>query len=318
MVPASALAPSQRQVSSKRLCRCPRGNLPLPFALVYDGTGQAGEAGVGWSVPFYTVRRSTSLHRRKPLFATGEPAERILLTLGGSTLLMNPTGTPRTYRPFASDTQLKLLGPSEGDDRWLLHDAAGREYAFSRIDGFAVHAPVWYLTQISDSSRKNKVVLRYNLDTGCSSSAPDLLLREIGYSFDATGMYGKHLIRVDYRTWSPTSPHVPTCVPDYPNPQYAMVLARVVDDGFDRIKSRIIEQIMILSQVVDPPLTSDYRPLRTYLLRYSSDPDTTLPRLSDVDVKGTQADAGALPVARYEYGSLGGHNKSAVASRLVA
>src|SRR4030095_12815812 len=52
----------------------PRGDLPDLVTVVHQGGNQLGEAGVGWSIPLSYIYRSTSVSRRKPVFATsGNP-----------------------------------------------------------------------------------------------------------------------------------------------------------------------------------------------------------------------------------------------------
>src|SRR5262245_11269246 len=45
----------------------PRGALPLPFAVVFNGSNTIGAAGTGWDVPILGVTRQRNLSRRKPV-----------------------------------------------------------------------------------------------------------------------------------------------------------------------------------------------------------------------------------------------------------
>jgi hypothetical protein len=73
-----------------------RGALPVPLAVVYDGGNRVGEAGLGWSIPYSFVHRSTSLSRRKSVHTSGgatpAPPERVFLNLGRRIASHEPDG----------------------------------------------------------------------------------------------------------------------------------------------------------------------------------------------------------------------------------
>ena len=52
----------------------PRGGMPMPFAVAYNGSNVMGTGGMGWDIPIAGVTWQHNLSRRKPLHAfQGQP-----------------------------------------------------------------------------------------------------------------------------------------------------------------------------------------------------------------------------------------------------
>jgi len=45
----------------------PRGGVPMPFAVAYNGSNLVGAAGLGWDIPIAGVTWQHNLSRRKPV-----------------------------------------------------------------------------------------------------------------------------------------------------------------------------------------------------------------------------------------------------------
>jgi RHS repeat-associated protein len=302
----------------------PRGDLPLPVSVVYHGGSQVGEAGVGWSVPIYSVRTSASLSRRKPLYATGEPPLRVFLTMGGGPMLMHPTGEPQEYRPMVHESYLKLKGPSgepggPAGSSWALHDSSGRTYTFSAIPyvdaGGHIRAfgdgTLWLLTQITDATGQNRILFTYTVDihTYCQGEAfsrlPDILLSEVAYAFRSGITTPKFRVRFNYTRWH--GPHHETCTDAEDPEQKHSVLGRVIDDGFTRVRMQILDTIEVHAQPDESGAAPAER-LRSYAFTYQFEAvDTRLPQLQAVRLfgKGQLPWGGApgVPVAEYGHGT---------------
>jgi hypothetical protein len=284
-----------------------RGGLPVPLAVVYDGGNRIGEAGLGWSIPYSFVHRSTSLSRRKPVHASGTatpaPAERVFLNLGGESLLMNPTGAvpshtgaTATHRAFVADGYLELVQPYGGLNIWLARDPAGREYVFSPIAGLEDRSR-WFLTEIRDRSG-NKVTLKYPpVVTVPGTSFKELLLTEVAYSHDSTGACPKHRVEL--------IPDVPEFVPAN------TILGYSLDHGHVLVRTKLVKQIRIWSldyirdwsNIATSCVGREHELIRTYEFFYRPDTDTGLPRLARVELGGQGSTGPTLPVVSFTYGS---------------
>ena len=80
----------------------PRGGVPLPFSVSYNGSNLTGAAGVGWDIPIAGVTWQHNLSRRKPLhtfFVNNGPepatADRVFVDMGGGPMLMAATDIRR-------------------------------------------------------------------------------------------------------------------------------------------------------------------------------------------------------------------------------
>lgn len=271
----------------------PRGDVPLPLSVTYTGSSQVGEAGLGWSVPFAYVLVSNSVSRRKPyhteaLTVAPSAPERVFLDLGGGPMLMTWTGTGSIYRPFVGDATMELtpidtVGPEGPQRQWWLEDSAGRRYVFRRIAGLD-DPSLWLLTEISDRTRANTVVLEYGAP-GEAAGLNEVVLKAISYSPDATGC-AKHRVELEY------------AVPDFVTP--GTILAFQHDSGVKRERTTVLKAVDLKVQT-QPGCLGARESLTRYELGYEADSDSGMPRLAVVDRLG-RGGVGRLPVARYEYG----------------
>src|SRR5690606_12870589 len=95
-----------------------RGDVPVPFSVVYVGDTRVGEAGLGWRIPIASVHVSDTVSRRKPHQAIAvdpegpdidvtRAAQRVFLDLGGGPMLMTHTREQDLYRPVAAQARLE-------------------------------------------------------------------------------------------------------------------------------------------------------------------------------------------------------------------
>jgi RHS repeat-associated protein len=276
----------------------PRGDLPVPLKLMYDGGSQVTDAGVGWTIPFSYVLRSTSLSHRKPAFTAAfvspAPPERLLANIGGQAFLMNRV--QGAYRPLVADTYLRLSGPFQHEQTWNATDLSGRAYTFSHIDGLDDPA-LWLLTQIADRSGNNTVVLKYRVDTNTTpggAAAKELLLVEVAYSFNSGPRPScpKYRIALEYghpAFWPTDS------------------VAYYLDHGQTRVRTKVLRAITVWSHSSATCSETTSELLRSYEFEYAPDTATHLPRLAGVQLRGRQSDSAApltIPSAYYEYGAV--------------
>jgi RHS repeat-associated protein len=290
-----------------------------------------GVAGAGWTIPLWHVHESTSRSQRKPLAKDGTVSERVFLNLGGTTLLMvatrhtsTPVETyrPKTYRPMVASAFLELTRHTSGASAWwTLEDISGRQYTFRRIPGLS--AKSYFLAEIADSIRANRVTMTYELDFHdyCTPEArsnlgiePEILMTELTYSHHPQTGVARHIVRLEYgtqraiRTTSALPRGAASCVRFLGAAdgryEHTRVLSQVASDGIVQTRMRILNRVFVLSQPDEisgtPPV-----PLRTYDLGYEDDPDLGMPRLKSVRVLGKgeiPGTAPGLPVAAYGYG----------------
>lgn len=293
----------------------PRGDVPIPLTVRYDGDRVVGEAGLGWSIPFSYVRQPATVSGLKPKNqisglpeAGAEPAQRTFLDLGGGPMLMLPSLAADRYQPMMAEAEVELVGPAS-DGTWRAYDRHGRVYTFSRPAGLRDDT-LWLLTRVTDRTGNNHVELRYrveqvpvDLDTewgesggsGGSASAEmidELFLDDIRYAFGPGGC-PKYRVELRYRAPEPEHPYD--------------LLALTVHDGTLRARTKIMDELIVWSHEDGACAEAARNRLRTYRFHYASDADRGQPRLVAVDEYG-QGDvatdpATALPVARYDYGA---------------
>lgn len=296
----------------------PRGDLPVPLALRYNGDRVVGEPGLGWSIPFFYVRQPATVSGLKPKNqmsglpeAGAEPAQRTYLDLGGGPMLMLPSLAADRYQPMMAEAEVELVGPTS-DGTWRAYDKHGRVFTFSRPAGLRDDT-LWLLTRVTDRTGNNHVELRYrveqvpvDLDTewgesggagGSTSSAAaemidELFLDDIRYAFGPGGC-PKYRAELHYRAPEPEHPYD--------------LLALTVHDGTLRARTKLVDEIIVWSHEDGACAEASRNRLRTYRFRYAPDADRGQPRLVAVDKFG-QGDAAtdpatALPVVRYEYGA---------------
>jgi RHS repeat-associated protein len=287
----------------------PRGGVPLPFAVTYNGSNVVGAAGMGWDIPIANVTWQHNLSRRKPIHRfEGEQkpatADRLVVDLGEGPMLMAPTNAANVYQPFAGGYyDLRYNGAS-----FIGRDTSGRSWTFSKVAAL-LDDDYFALTSIVDTTGRNRVDFHYDVYDKFSPNpvqAPylqselymrELVLREITHSPDITGACPKYLIQLDYTQWPASA---------YPNP-YPLLRSLDFQAGRSRAHTRLLHSIKVQSNIAtscqSPLLPTDM----TYLISYAADAVTGQPRLSKVDTYGANDLATdphtSLPVSAYQYGS---------------
>ena len=311
----------------------PRGQLPVPLAVVYDGGSRVGEAGVGWSIPTSFVSVSSSLARRRPKFdpaaewtdAVADPRAEVWLSLGGPVLRMVRTGGD-DYRPMV-DHQDLLLSRNEGD--WVLEDGSGRTYRFERVASLQ-NEPLWLLTEITDRTGRNTIILTYRVEivaAGAGRGLKELYLNGLRYDFrpgpiSSTNptsntrrdlLCAKHQIKLHYE-----------------NPfAESEVLGYTAQSSNVLVRTKVLQRVEVVAVSEGPKdipaldaasCDSNAVRIREYRFTYKHDPDTQLPRLAAVDVSGrigTPEGNRHVPVARFAYGAATSKRRSRDGDRIL-
>ncbi len=284
----------------------PRGDVPLPFAVVYTGGPSIGAAGVGWEVPIAGVVRQRNISRRKPVHPLGpagapRTADRILLDLGAGTMLMSRTESPGVYQPFGrgyfrlAETPVGFTGT----------DGSGRVWIFERLAGLFADE-VFPLTRVVDVTGRNRVDLHYDIYDRFTSrpveppyppdhlSMRELVLREIAHSHGADGACPKYRIRLEYWNGRPLRYPVP-----YPGLRGVEFQA-----GHPRARTKLLRTVRVHTQSTTACVATDEKVERSYRLEYDDDALTGQPRLARVDMYVGGDDAPKLPVVGYRYGTV--------------
>jgi RHS repeat-associated protein len=278
----------------------PRGALPLPFGVVYNGSNSIGAAGIGWDIPILGVTRQHNLSRRKPLHrftseADPATADRIFLDVGNGPMLMAPTNTPGVFQPFANGFyELKFASGA-----FTGRDVEGRLWIFQKLPAL-FDDDFFALVRIVDASGINRMDLAYDVFDKFSPnpivtpradqiSARELVLRELSYSHDETGACPKYRVRLRYSA-SPTP------------------LGLEFVRGRPRSRSHLLQRIELLAAGNTTCEATSIRVEQTFRIEYKPDPVTTQPRLTNVDMLGpitgvTGELNTALPVVSYTYGA---------------
>jgi hypothetical protein len=219
-----------------------RGSLPIPLAIVYDGSRNIGAAGVGWEIPFSYVETTTNVSSRKPRWLPGPitgaalPARRVIVHLAGSEILMVPTDKPNVYRPFGADEYAELHRQDNG--RWLYKQSNGLTYHFEPLAS-AQDSSRAYLTTIHDRTGHNKLTLTYAvLEVAVPSglahtpaSLREILLTNVQYNFDNSLACARNQIRLGYFQKAVSPGGAP--------------LAVYVDHGHIRARTRVLSSVEI-------------------------------------------------------------------------
>jgi RHS repeat-associated protein len=280
-----------------------RGGLPVPLAITYTGTSQAGAAGIGWDVPLSYVRRSVTTWHRKPAAASSSVfvPERIILALGGLQQLMVPSAQPNVWLPLLGDEYTELR--RNADDTWTLSTASGVDYVFE-----STQTDLWLLAEVRDRVGTDRVELEYAIAEG---RVPELTRLRYGFAGDLPlyevalkyRIVRKPIAEHGLYTWpgcSDLDDPIPGAAPS-PDTE-CRVFGNVDLEGELFRRSRVLGQVVVLARNNLAP-TAAARAIRTYDFGYSDDVDTGAPRLSTVDVSG-EAGALTLPVSRYRYGAV--------------
>jgi RHS repeat-associated protein len=286
-----------------------RDGLPIPLAFVH-GASKVMEAGLGWSIPIWSITASQNASRHRPRYDIDAPntwgasniEPRVTLSMGGAPIPLVKVDSSGHFRAVIDHQTWQI---TEYPASWEALDGEGRRYVFrlqgSSNDGF------WVLTQIYGSKRgqaRVDVHYRSSLVAIGGFSAPELLLDSIEYNFEKTGACGKHKIQLVYVTpdvgsWKPAT--YPTVVPPtIPSP--APVLSTSLDGGHFRVRTQVVHSVTLSAQGASCGASQT---LRTWDFNYGNDPDTQMPRLDSVDQygrQGTTEESTVMPVVRYGYG----------------
>jgi RHS repeat-associated protein len=287
----------------------PRGDVPLPLSVSYDGSNVVGAAGLGWDIHLAGVTWQHNLSRRKPIHRfQGEPdpapADRVMLDTGSGPTLMARTETPGVYQPFGSGYfELRFDGTA-----FTGRDSSGRRWIFQHIPAL-FDDDFYALTSVVDVTSKNRVDLAYDVFDRFSPnpirppfvpgdfSMRELVLHEITHSPDVTGRCPKYRIQLEYTTWSGLGWPV-----SYPN-----LLGVDFQAGRPRAHARLLDRIKVRSNINTSCQSLILPTDRTYVIQYASDELTGQPRLAKVDMFGRNDPgtnpATALPVVAYRYAS---------------
>lgn len=260
-----------------------RDGLPIPVSIVHGRQG-LGAAGLNWDIPISFVRRDRTLAHRRPAFAVDAfpvTREQVSLSLFGRTIDLVRRGSEWVARDGAPGLIAREI--TGGD--WIVEDGSGRTSRFSQPTELR-NAGLWLLKSVK-SADGAEIVLNYVLNTWpiAGSTAIELNLTHISYNRHPIAPCFKNVITLAY-----SSPAV--------DPLSISMFGEVA-----LIRKRTVNRIDVSGRA---GCTESPQRLRRYILHYSADTDTKLPRLLSVKMFGRQGTAeenAALPVASYEYGS---------------
>jgi RHS repeat-associated protein len=311
----------------------PRGDVPMPFAVTYNGSSVIGAGGMGWDISVAGVLWQHNLSGRKPVHrmaGVAEPAtaERIFVDLGAGPMTMAPTEVAGVYQSlrgayFELDVRAaQLIG----------RDGNGRRWFFQQLAPL-LDADFYVLTTIIDSTGQNRVDFSYDVYDRFSDapirrpfssseiSMREFVLREIAHSYvPVTGSVTgpeiptngsmepsmipalgsscpKYRIQFDYRDWRLGYPA-----------SYPQLLSISFHAGRPRAHTRLLEKVWVRSNTDTACRPRGLHTDRTYLVSYAPDTLTGQPRLQKLDWFGRDDSALAagsgLPVVAYRYGSV--------------
>jgi RHS repeat-associated protein len=262
----------------------PRAALPVPLSIQYTGDARVGAAGIGWDIPKWHVRRSKTTWHRKPALTGSEDgddvADRLFLSMDGTTQLMVPGDVPGLYLPFASESYFELWEDADG---FVLSTSAGFDCRFSgSADG-----EYFGLTEISDRAATDRVVLDYD--------GFDLRSLSFAESIDGTPLY---VIELVHEPWS-------TLVENGAD----VIGETELYEGFVVERRNVITRIDVKArnnlEGSFPPWVLPLRTVRSYHLSYEPDPATWGPRLVHVEVSGEEeSGVPRRTLAKYHYTSF--------------
>ncbi len=276
-----------------------RGGMAVPVALTYGRRG-VGAGGLGWDVPLSYVRRDSTVARRRPAYAPGQvigAREQIVVSLGGHPVTMVPDGNIWRARQDAVDLELHAERADTWPflTTWRLLDGAGHELIFTAphpamTPGFDLDGSgLWLLASISSVDRVNRIDLEYEMTP---------------HSFTGGNGIAIDLVSVRYNT----HPSTPTCTKDeirlaYEEPSTEPLSLSLLGN-LPIVRMRKLHEIAVMERGNCGSLPDA---VRRYQLEYvtDGDPDTGLPLLSKVSLKGrdgTPQASETLPVATYGYG----------------
>jgi hypothetical protein len=264
--------------------------------VVYGGRS-VGAAGIGWDVPLSYVRRDITLSHRLPtLDVAGVPVGREMVTLviEGQSHQMMRKGDQRTstvWVPIHDGPQLELR---DLNGLMVLYDGEGRKYSFSPEGGAAgsrLDGGNLYLLKDIFGPGKDSVHLEYSIST------PTLPGGGNGLTIDlARVRYNQNAVNAScFKTEAILNYNLPAN-----SPLSMTMLGQQILVRMDTLSS-----IDIHSRADD--CTTPDIVLRSYAFNYPTvDPDTQLPLLGSVNVRGragTPEASKLISLGTYSYGS---------------
>jgi RHS repeat-associated protein len=290
-----------------------RGDLNVPLSITHNGSREIDAVGVGWTIPLFTITRSTSLSQRKPFYGGTrdgtEPFsdERIFLDMGGSSMMLRLVGSDgegKRYRPLIAGEYMSASWFSSGGlSWWVVRDSAARTYVFDQVGVGTVgdaDNDRWFLTSIKDASGMNRVNLEYGsyvyerpfgvLD-GIIHPTPspfiEMRLQNVRYSYPESGSCPKYRIELKYAETA------------------SGLISLFFTNAWPSFGQHILSELNVWSHDGLACSEATANRLRSYRFSYTNAADTGLPNLTAVDMLGkgaTDINAG-VPVARYAYGN---------------
>jgi RHS repeat-associated protein len=288
-----------------------RDGLPIPLAFMHGGS-KVMEAGLGWSIPIWSITASQNASRHRPRYDIDVPntwgasniEPRVTLSMGGAPIPLVKVDSSGHFRAVVDHQTWQI---TQYPGTWQVLDGEGQRYVFDippgGTDGF------WVLTHIFGSKRAQaRVDVHYksSLVPIGGFSAPELLLDYVEYNFEKTGACGKHKVQLSYEApqlgtnWQAET-H-PTAKGD--TQSTTPVLSTSLDGGHFRVRTQIVTGGTLSAQGASCGASQT---LRTWVFNYGIDPDTQMPRLDSVDQygrHGTAEESTVMPVMRYGYGQV--------------
>jgi RHS repeat-associated protein len=294
-----------------------RAGLPVPLQITYGMRG-VGAAGLGWDIPFSYIRRDRTFAHRRPAYrntrtipivfqnlirivssyaedALPRPRERTFLSLLGAGGDLVRHGDTLVVR-----TGTLELAVRESGGEFLAYDGAGRTYTFTQCTQFATYtsrqceqfrrARLWLLKSVSTEGGAS-VQLTYELTTRPmpehGGTGLEVNLTRIAYNTHPVAGCAKHEIALTYGNSSPSP----------------LSISMLGEEAL--VRFRTLTRVDVRSRATCASISER---LRSYELQYllDDDPDTKLPRLQSVRMRGRDGTPEAetpIPVASYVYGT---------------
>lgn len=264
----------------------PRGGIPVPLQIGYGRRG-VGAAGAGWDIPLTYVQRTDSLaHRRPRSFPANEPLqgfERLVLVMDGREISMvEANGAWVAHQ----DAPQLALTEDPSSNTWKLQDGDGATWWFEQPPQLAA-AGIWLLSAIYAPAAGNAVELDYEVAARAFPGGE-------GVSIDLVAIrYDVHPDE-DCRKYEIALAYTPPSVDP-------LSLSFIGDAAV--VRMRTVYEVAVNARA---SCASPLETIRAYKLDYEVDPDTRMPRLQGVRLRGrdgTPEAATTLPLEQFEYGS---------------
>lgn len=275
-----------------------RGGLPVPLEVI-SGTRGFGAAGLGWDIPLSYVLVDHSIAHRRPAYSPAHAMaarEHITVTLPGRHADMIPVGSSGTAW-IARDAPDLSMTYDAAAVSYTVYDAKGFKYLFTqesallKLTGGASGPGGLFLLKTISGAGGATLQLRHDvaqviLPDSSPAISIDLGLIQYNSHPSVAGCY-KTDVALGYE-------------PDViGGPAKAMTIMGIVTV----VRKHKLDYIDISNR---PTCGAAAVRLRHYSLTYTSDQDTSLPRLSSLAVSGrdgTPEAAVSLPLAAYGYGA---------------